>query len=354
MRFLFHIGTEKTGSSFVQSLCALGREDLVQQGIWFARGWAYDERCMASGQISAGNGRQLAQDLHRRRWDEVRERLNAAVSEAQERRCGTVLFSSEWLLAAFAEQTLLQPFTAILGELGAEEIRFLLVLRDPVEQFLSLYKHRAKRGTAGSVTEWASGGYRLPDELAWFREALRDTGAALVVRKYRREPGALEYLFFEEWLGVQSPGAAVPESVNPSLTLSELELLRKLGGRRPSLVQPLYDRLLALDVREKVQGRELAAYARAVAEHAVAAHRDEWAGWNERLPESERLVIPQPEREIPPEPGELGFSKAQVEALMEFLGDSIEPSFLGRLLWSAQIRPALGSVKRAMMPRKRS
>ena len=327
---------------------------MVQQGVWFARGWPYDERCMASGQISAGNGRQLAQDLYQRRWTDVRRRLSAAASEARERRCGTVLFSSEWLLAALAQKALLEPFTASLRELGAQEIRFLLVLRDPVEQFLSLYKHRAKRGTAGNIAEWARRGYRLPEDLAGFRNALRGVDAALLVRKYSRESGALERLFFEEWLGVRVPATAVPESVNPSLSLSELELLRLLAGRRPNLVQPLYDRLLSLDVREKVQGRELAAYARAVAERAVLAHRDEWMAWNDRLPDSEQLVIPRPEGEIPTEPREIAFSKDQVEALMGFLAESVEPRFLVRLLWSAKIRPALGRVARAVMPRRRS
>ena len=309
---------------------------------------------MASGQISAGNGRQLAQDLRQRRWDGVRSGLSAAVSDARERRCGTVLLSSEWLLAALADTALLERFTATLDELGATETRFLLVLRDPVEQFLSLYKHRAKRGTAGDIAEWARRGYRLPEELAVFRNALRDVRAALLVRKYSREPGALKRLFFEEWLGVRAPSEVVPESVNPSLSLSELELLRMLAARRPSLVQPLYDRLLAVDVKEKVQGRELAIYARVVAERAIAGHRGEWAAWNELLPESETLVIPRPEGEIAPEPRELSFSKAQMDILMGFLGDSVEPRFLGRLLWSAKIRPALAWAKRVVMPDRRS
>ena len=348
MKFVFHIGTEKTGSSFLQSLCALGREELLEQGVWFAHGWPYDERCMASGQISAGNGRQLAQDLQQRRWAEVRRRLSAAVSEAREHRCRTVLFSSEWLLAPLADKALIEPFIASLGEFGAKEIRFLLVLRDPVEQFLSLYKHRAKRGTVGDIADWARRGYRLPEELAGFQDALRDVDAALLVRKYSREPGALERLFFEEWLGVRVPGAAVPETVNPSLSLSELELLRLLADWRPSLMQPLYDRLVSLDAREKVQGRELVAYARAVAEHAVAAHREEWAAWNERLPQSEKLVIPQPQGEIPAEPREIAFSKEQMEALMGFVAESVEPRFLARLLWSARIRPLLGAIRRSV------
>ena len=349
MIFAFHIGTEKTGSSYLQTLCALGREQLSQNGIWFARGSAYDERCMATGKISAGNGRDLAQRMRVQRWDRVKGQLNTAVDEAQRRSCETVLFSSEWLLSVFAERALLEPFIALVQECSAEKIRFLLVLRDPVEQFISLYKHRAKRGTAGNVAEWAQGGYRLPHELAGFREALHSFDAELVVRKYGREAGALDKLFFREWLDIETPDAAVPATVNPSLTLSELELLRLLAERRPSLVIPLYDQLLAMDSTRKVQGRDLEAYARTVAERAVAAHRAEWAEWNAVLPASEHLVIPQPEGELPPEPREIAFSKAQMGALMGFVAGSVEPRFLSKLLWIAKVRPFLAGVKRVIL-----
>ncbi len=352
VNFLFHIGTEKTGSSYLQTLCALGREQLSQNGIWFARGSAYDERCMATGQISAGNGRELAQRIRLHHWNLVEGQLNAAVDEAQHRGCETVLFSSEWLLSVFAERGLLEPFIALVQELGAEKIRFLLVLRDPVEQFLSLYKHRAKRGTAGNVSAWAQGGYRLPYELAGFRAALRGFDAELVVRKYGGQSGTLDKLFFRQWLDTETPDAEVPATVNPSLTLSELELVRLLAERRPSLVIPLYDQLLKMDPKRKVQGRAQEAYARAIAERGVWAHRDEWAGWNVLLPASEQLVIPQPEGGLPPEPREIAFSKTQMEALMGFVAESVEPRFLSKLLWAAKIRPFLSTVKNAVLPRR--
>lgn len=305
---------------------------------------------MATGQISAGNGRDLAQRIRLQRWDLVKGQLNTAVDDAQHRGCETVLFSSEWLLSVFAERALLESFIALVQELSAERIRFLLVLRDPVDQFLSLYKHRAKRGTAGNVAAWAQDGYRLPHELAGFRAALQGFDAGLAVGKYGRESGALDELFFRQWLNIETPDAAVPAAVNPSLTLSELELLRLLAERRSSLVMPLYDRLLAMDTNLKVQGRELEAYARAIAERAVAAHLDEWAEWNALLPESEQLVIPQTGRDSPPEPQEIGFSKTQMEALMRFVGDTVSLRFLLKLLWASQMRPLLSRLRRFVWP----
>jgi len=305
---------------------------------------------MATGQISAGNGRGLAQCVRLQRWDLVKRQLNTVIDEAQHRGCETVLFSSEWLLSVFAERALLEPFIALVQELGSEKTRFLLVLRDPVEQFLSLYKHRAKRGMGGDVAAWAQAGYRLPQELAGFREALHGFDAELAVRKYGRESGALDELFFRQWLDIDPPDAVVPATVNPSLTLSELELVRLLAERRPSLAIPLYDRLLAMDQKRKVQGRELDAYARAIAERAVAAYRDEWAEWNELLPAPEQLLVPQAEGELTAEPCEIAFSKTQMEALMGFLAESVEPRFLGKLFWTAKIRPFLAGVKRRILP----
>ena len=174
-----------------------------------------------------------------------------------------------------------------------------------------------------------------------------------MVRGYSREPGVLEQRFFEDWLGVPTPVVDMPLSVNPSLTVSELELLRQLAEQRPSLVIPLYDQLLAIDPKRKVQGRELDVHARAIAERAVAAHRGEWAEWNALLPASEQLVIPQPVGELPPEPREIAFSKTQMEALMGFLAESVEPRFLAKLLWSAKIRPFLAGIKRVILPATR-
>jgi hypothetical protein len=213
----------------------------------------------------------------------------------------------------------------------------------------SLYKHRAKRGTAGDIATWCESGYTLPMELETFRRQAEASVINLTVRGYSREPGVLEHRFFEDWLGLPTPVVDMPPSINPSLTLSELELLRLLAERRPSLVIPLYDRLLAMDPKRKVQGRELEAYARAIAERAVAAHRDEWAHWNALLPASEQLVIPQPEGELPPEPREITYSKTQMEALVGFVAESVEPRFLSKLLWAAKVRPLLAGVKRVIL-----
>ena len=77
MQLFLHVGTEKTGSSFLQTLSALGRNDLREKGIWFPLGTAYDEGCMKTGRISAGNGRPLAQKVDQGQWDALGATLKA-------------------------------------------------------------------------------------------------------------------------------------------------------------------------------------------------------------------------------------------------------------------------------------
>ena len=54
MNLYLHIGTEKTGSSHLQSLSAINRDLLKKSGIWFPEAEKRDNMLL-SGDISAGN-----------------------------------------------------------------------------------------------------------------------------------------------------------------------------------------------------------------------------------------------------------------------------------------------------------
>lgn len=349
MRLFLHIGTEKTGSSFLQTLSKRGREYLCQQGIYFPQGTRYDERCMGAGRISAGNGRMLAQITELGKWNDLASKLKDAREKATAQGCHGVLLSSELMLAPLSADTNLKAWHTIMSDTGFKAMQILVVLRDPAGQFLSLYKHRAKRGTAGEISSWSKVGYDLPVTLAALRHGVTESGVTLTARRYDRAEGALERIFFHDWLGIAPPRIDLPTTINPSLALSELALLRALAERRPDIVVPLYEHLVTLEPIKKAQGEALETHARAVADHAVAAHRDEWTAWNALLPEGEALAIPNPAGDIPQEPREMGFSRAQIEELMEFLGRSATPRFLLQLLWVSHIRPVLGRAKRATL-----
>ena len=305
---------------------------------------------MLKGRISAGNARTLASDVRNGRWSEVENWLRTVADQAAGKGCDRVLVSSEWLLDAFSGDNRLVEFSRRLNGLGDHSILLLLLLRDPVNQLISLYKHRAKAGTAGSIDEWVAGGYELPRKLKGIRQQQQASGVELFARSYGSQQGDLERLFFEEWLEMPVPADAAGLLVNPSLSLSELVLLRRLRACHPGLVACLYERLLAIDPGLKTEGKAMGEYARNVAINAVAVHADEWQHWNGVLSQSERLQIPQPGPEPGPEPDSLELSASQLGSVMQLLSEAATPGFVLRLYWSWRRRPVLSRLKWSMWP----
>jgi glycosyltransferase involved in cell wall biosynthesis len=126
MRILLHIGTHKTGTTSIQRSLQAQAARLRQQGVWYppagdAQHWrlAYDLR--------AGNRRPLL----------------AALAEARQQGCDTLLLSSE----AFLEQA---PF-GLARELAflrqeADEVNIILYLRRQDLYWESLYREAVKNG----------------------------------------------------------------------------------------------------------------------------------------------------------------------------------------------------------------
>ena len=349
MKLYLHLGTEKTGSSFLQTLFSCGREQLLTNGVAFPRGFIRHEKRMAAGLVSAGNGYPLVKALEEGRWSDLKSILEAGLETGRTHNCEVVAYSSELFIYPLSEQEVLMTLVDLARNAGFTKLRLFLILRNPSGQFLSLYKHRARHGRAGSISAWAEAGYDLPQRLAGLRQGVSALGIDLSVRKYDRGEGVLAKIFFTDWLGVTPPKVTVPASVNPSLALSELALLRLLADRCPDMVVPLYEHLLRLDLFDKLQGEALEAHAKAVATEAVSRHADEWRAWNALLPEGEALVIPSPPTEVPPEPQELGFSQAQMAELITFLSHSATPRFIAQQFWATRLRPILGRARRVVI-----
>ena len=305
---------------------------------------------MRHGRISGGNALILARDVAAERWNNVTRCLEGAAEKALAERCDRVLLSSEWFLGGLAHGNRLERLRELLGSLGDHALELLLILRDPVEQLISHYRHRAKSGEVRDLKTWAERDYLLPNRLSALRRQLDATGTAITVRGYAKAPGSLERAFFSDWLEVPIPADGRNLLVNPSLSLSELVLIRQLRAARPSLVPFLYERLLAVDPAEKSESQAMKDYAAQVAAHAVARHAQEWQKWNALLPEPERLRIPEQPGLPGPEPKELVLSAVQWNVLTELIADASRPGFLLNLFWAAQLRPALGRIKRLLFP----
>lgn len=346
MRCLLHVGTEKTGSSYLQCKLALARSQLLAHKICFTQGAPFDELCMSSGRISGGNALKLAEDVDSENWLMVAKRLGAAWQEAARLGADVVLISSELLLAPLAGDGRLNRFVRSLEEAGFSKPEFLIVLRDPVDQLISLYKHRAKSGTVGDIADWCETGYQVPDELAGFRRQVDSAGVKLVVRRYSRASGGLDRLFFADWLKIPVPEHEMPDSVNPSLGFSELALIRQLAKNRADLVPHLYETMAAVPKSAKPRNAGIETHAKAVAVKTVSQHADEWALWNAWLPEQEQIAVPESVAAVPPCPDEFGFGEEQLRAVSHLLATSATLGFVGRQFWRSRLRPMLGWIRR--------
>ncbi|HKL20978.1 MAG TPA: hypothetical protein VJ904_04185 [Tichowtungia sp.] len=109
---------------------------------------------MLAGRISAGNTLHLAKHIRNGQWPAAEKWLARAAEEARARDCDRVLLSSEWLLEALAPDDRMVELTRRLQQSDGYSVEYLLILREPVGQLISLYKHRAKRGTTGSIDVW--------------------------------------------------------------------------------------------------------------------------------------------------------------------------------------------------------
>ena len=349
MKFLLHIGSPKAGSSFLQTLCALSRAELAAAGVFFPHGTAHDEAAMQQGRISGGNAWALARQISAGRWTEVEHSLTRASKTAAAQNCDRVLLSSEWLLGSLAHGKRLEEFVAVLRQSGGHTLELFLLLREPVGQLISHYRHRAKSGALYDLKTWTERDYLLPSRLGSIRRQLEATGVAITVRAYSKAPGVLQQMFFSDWLGVPLPTQASDQLVNPSLSLSELVLLRQLRAKHPGLVPFLYERLSAVDPALKSEVPAMQDYAHRVASRAVAQYAEEWHYWNAVLPENERFDIHGPDQPAGPEPAELLLSAAQWDVLVALMADATRPRFVLALLWTAQIRPLLARAKRALL-----
>ena len=353
IRLYFHLGTEKTGSSFLQSVFALNRPTLATQGLWFPEGKRWSEAQMRKGDISAGNGEWLLALLQAADWPGVEAYLNHVLAEAGAAGCRQIVFSSELLLPLMAEPERMDRLNRMLASMKVASASVLVFLREPVSQILSLYRHRAKRGTAGSFGDWALAGYTLPKELAGLEQGLETAGWTLQARAYRRDPAHLLEACFRDWLGIEPPTDWPRQPVNPSLTLSEVELLRHFRNLDPFCVSELHAGLVTVPAESKPAPGSFEHRLRAEAAAIVQQYGDFWAQWLDRLPADERFAIPPAvDEDIQGQPA-LSLGPAQLQALADSLARASSPAGRIRLRWQHAVRPRLGRLVRAILPEGR-
>jgi hypothetical protein len=327
-KLYLHIGHDKTGSSYLQSLFAANVNDLRARQIHYPQDESTDQAL--KGMITEGNGSLLARSL---------ALSNPSKATFQRPSGESLCFSSEQFFSFLVEDRFPseRPFWAaerralppahrvslLLGwaaENGFGEIRILLLIRNPVSHAVSQFQQMVKR--AGSVLpmEEALFRYDTPAKVEHCIERLHDApSVSLEVRNYSNVSERLDEVA-TDWLELP-PGTLKPATlgvVNRSMTRGELSFIQFLneivGGEEFGLSDALCN--LLPDVRIERDFPSLMTQRTLWGRNAASIERI-----NAGLPAAHRYEFD--EKAPPPSSANFDFSADQLRIIAHYLGERI-------------------------------
>ena len=322
MRLLVHAGTEKTGSSYLQTAFWAADEALVGDGIHFSI-----DHFQPGGRFGGvqGDGAAVQGRLHARDDPGLIHLLRGYRRRAEGRGCTAVLLSHSALwrvLLRDGEATLCGSAAAA----GFDEVSAFMFIRDPVDHAVSYYRQVVKVGrTVDRFDRWLKSGYRYLEGLA---EVVSESSEiSWVLRMYEPHRRPLDEVVLTDWLGISPTATRAPAGearVNPSLTATEAVVLASLGSQIPGMYDALAPRFLALPSSDRPIDDEAADW---MYDHAVRHCQSQLQAadvLNRYLPVDERLEIPQrlsPDLGSPPR--DLHLSEAQWGAIVDGVGERL-------------------------------
>jgi hypothetical protein len=341
MDLYIHYGIYKTGSSFLQTNCARNREILEASGYLFPKSPKDDE--MLAGRITPGNGNGITNYLKAGNFQRVAALLGKWVEAALQKGCNKILISDEALIHAFSIQGAIHSFSDLVRKAGIESVYCLAFFRDPEDHCLSTFKHRAKKGTIRSFTEWLDNGYETMDVIEQFISQFKSTDFHWVFKKYKRNGNEMADFFFKDWLNINTTLKYSGSEVNPSLSLSELYKLHYYGQINNNYVKYIYHNLLLLPRELKAEDKELEEMHRIIARSKLIKRKKVLIELNNLLAEDEQLVLKNPINT----PIELNENMALNLSSAQF--DCIERSIVQANLFSSRISDFIRNVYRNLL-----
>ena len=229
-RVFLHIGTPKSGTTYLQEKLALNRELVAKQGVTYPN-------------TRTGNHFEGALDLIEERWAGQREvargQWPALVGEAR-KAAGDVLISHEILAAATPAQV-----AAAMAAFAGDEVHVVLTARDLARQLPAEWqeniKHRGRRSFGNFLTRVTQAPRTNPELWFWRVQAIPDVltrwGNGLSPERIHvvtvPQPGAPEDVLWRRFAGVMGidPDEQYAESTdfNPSLGIAETAVVRRLN-----------------------------------------------------------------------------------------------------------------------------
>jgi len=229
-RVFLHIGTPKSGTTYLQEKLALNREVIALQGLTYP-------------QTRTGNHFEAALDLIEEPWagqrDVVRGQWQAIVNEGR-KAPGDVLISHEILAAATPPQ-----ISSAMTAFGDDEVHVVLTARDLARQIPAEWqeniKHRGRRSFGkfmGSIVQarrtnpdvWFWRVQSIPDVLTRWGNGLSPDRIHVVTVPQPDAPRELLWQRFADTVGLASGGGyAEATDLNPSLGIVEAAVVRRLN-----------------------------------------------------------------------------------------------------------------------------
>lgn len=255
-RILLHVGTPKTGTSYLQDVLFRNRERLAEAGVLYPAD-RFDAHFLA------------ALDLMRLPWGGLeREAVGAWESLAAATRewDGTAIISHE-ILANASRAQVRRALTTLAGEGPPPEVHLVVSARDLVRQVPAEWqenvKHRAVISYAdflaeirdprrtGRIASWFWTVQEVPQILARWGDDLPPERVHVVTVPPAGSPSGLLWRRFEEAFGLGGLDLDLhADRSNPSLGAAETALVRRINRRvnrvlPPADYRPLVRELLA-------------------------------------------------------------------------------------------------------------
>lgn len=277
MKLYLHIGTEKTGSSFLQTYLAQNRSMLEHNGVYYPKAYFHNQDAMMlKGLISGGNAYELISLIDKGFWANIKEWLLSRYIQAKENNCDKLLLSSEVLIKKFSENGVLEKFLEIINSIGLICEDILLIIREPIGQALSLYKHHGKRGIMLPIEIWLEERYSLADTLIDFYKQKEHLGLKIKQYPYLKDSEYLVNICINKWLSLNEKIEVKHNIVNPSLTLSELILQSEIRKKDKILAAKFYNHMIQINNENKSDNQSYKRYITSHINNYLVSYNELW------------------------------------------------------------------------------
>lgn len=317
MKLYLHIGTEKTGSSFLQTILANNRPLLERNSIFFPKA-GNREKGMKSGLISPGNGKALLTAIQNDDLDVITNLFDSYKKQASNKNCKNILLSNENLITVLHDTNKLNLLKKCCVMAELELAQSLLIIRNPIQQVISLYKHRAKNGSQENFKEWLVKNYKLPSYLKGIMRQVNNENLKIDAFQYRRDSAYMIEFFFKNWLAIDDMPDWKESEVNPSLTFSELTFLSHLKKLKPAYVPFFYNKFLTIPRKNKSKDKAIEESIETFLNQYLFQYDDVWNSVKQTLQNQDNFVLPKETRGDFKLETNVSFTKDQLNNYTEF------------------------------------